>query len=103
MSSTDSFPSTKRVPEGILLKIRAVPGASRDRLAGLHGNAVKITVRAPPEKGKANEAVTRVVAKVLGLRQSAVSVASGGASRDKWLLVEGLDMETLVARLTGLL
>ena len=103
MSSSDDIPATKSVAEGVLLKVRAAPGASRDRIAGLHGDALKIAVCAPPEKGKANEAITRVLARALGRRRSTVMVASGGTSRDKWILVEDIELETLIEKLEELL
>jgi uncharacterized protein (TIGR00251 family) len=89
-----TLPALRETPGGVLVKVRASPGASRERVAGLHGDALKIAVTAPPEKGKANDAIRRALARHLQLRDSQVSVSSGLTSREKWLRVEGLTLET---------
>jgi uncharacterized protein (TIGR00251 family) len=94
---------TRTTPEGSTLKVRVVPGASRERIAGEHGDALKVAVREPPEKGRANEAVERLLAEALGVRVGDVSVVRGHAARDKVVLVRGLPEAELRARLAGLL
>jgi uncharacterized protein len=64
----------------ILLRVKAKPGARADRVSGLRGDCLLVEVRAAPERGKANEAIARVVAEALGLRASAVALKSGAAS-----------------------
>ncbi len=64
----------------VLLRVKAKPGARADRVAGLRGDSLLVEVRAAPEKGKANEAIARVLAEALGLRASAVALKSGAAS-----------------------
>ena len=86
--------------DGLLyLRVRATPGASRDELAGLRGGALRVAVSAAPERGKANEAICRTVAKALGLRKSQVSVHAGERSRDKTLAVEEIGRAELERRL----
>ena len=78
------------------------PGASRERVVGLRGDAVKVAVTAPPEKGKANRAVVRLIAGEFGIAARAVTVASGAGSRRKLLHLEGVSEETVrdwIARL----
>ena len=87
----------------LLLKIRAAPGARSDRIVGVHGDALKVAVHAPPDKGKANEALVEVLARGLGVPRSAVSIHGGGASRDKWMRIEGLSRDALCRRLGILL
>jgi uncharacterized protein (TIGR00251 family) len=84
-----ALPALEERPGFLLLKVRAAPAASRERLVGLHGDALKAAVSAPPERGKANQAIARLVAKELGLRGSQVSVHSGETARDKWLRIDG--------------
>jgi len=83
------------------LSVWAQPGASRDRIAGLHGDRLKVAVSAPPEKGRANKAVEAVIAGALGVRKSAVKVVAGEISRDKIVEVEGVD-EARARALLGL-
>jgi len=73
----------------LLLEVKAVPGASRDGVAGRLGDRLKVRVSAPPEDGKANEAICAVVAARLGLRPRQVTVQSGRSSTEKSLRIEG--------------
>ncbi len=83
----------------LLLKVRAVPGSSRDRVLGVHGDALRISVRAPPLRGKANAALVEVISSWLGIHRTAVSIHGGGASRDKWIRIESLSRDELLQRL----
>lgn len=69
------------------MRLRVSPGARSDRILGVHGGALKISVSAPPERGKANRAVVDLLATVLGLPRSAVRIVAGESSRDKVALV----------------
>lgn len=73
------------------LKLRVVPGASRAGVVGRHGEAWKVRVTAPPERGAANAAVVRLLAETLELPPRAVEIVSGHGGRDKTVRVAGLD------------
>lgn len=82
------------MPDGSLrLAVRVQPKASRNQVDGLHGEALKLRVTAPPVDGKANEAVIRFVAKLLGVAPSTISIASGETSRDKVIRLPSLSFE----------
>jgi hypothetical protein len=87
------------VSEGVMLKVRLTPKSARDEIIGVEtfgGEAVlKARVRALAEDGRANEALTRLVARWLKVPPSFVSVAQGGKSRLKQVLIEG-DAATLL-------
>lgn len=82
-----------RTRDGIALAVRLTPKSSGNEVAGpgAHdGRAVlKARVRAVPEKGKANAALEKLIAKWLGRPASSVSLASGGKSRLKSVAVKG--------------
>ena len=59
------------------LSVKVVPSSSRDAIVGWLGEALKIKVRAPAEKGRANKAVEKVIANALGISLRSVSVVSG--------------------------
>lgn len=84
----------------ITLTLHIQPGAKKTEFAGLHGDALKIRLAAPPVDGKANEALVKFVAETLGLAKSAVCLKSGQTSRRKVLEVLGTDAAT-VAGLAG--
>jgi hypothetical protein len=80
-------PWYRRTNQGWLITVHAQPGAKKSAVAGLHGEALKIRVAAPPVEGKANDALTAFVAKSLGMPRRAVSIVKGESSREKLLLV----------------
>lgn len=87
----------------VTLQVKVVPGASRNRLAGRYGQGVKVQVSAPPERGKANEAVVEVLAAALGVSPRQVTIAAGHAQPRKTVRIDGLDQAGLDARLAALL
>lgn len=67
----------------LLLVIHAQPGASRSEFAGMHGEALKVRVRAPAVDGKANDALRRFLADAFSVSPTRVELVSGPASRHK--------------------
>jgi uncharacterized protein (TIGR00251 family) len=76
-------------PDGVTVRVHVVPGASRTEIKGRHGDAIKIRVAAPPEAGRANQAVIDLFETALGGR---ASIVSGQTSRRKVVLVRGGDV-----------
>jgi uncharacterized protein len=101
--SNYTLPFVRSVEGEIFLKVRLAPGSKRDRILGIHGDALRVAVSAPPERGKANEALVELIAKELDLPRSAVSLQSGFASRDKRLRIQGLSTNELLLRLRKVL
>ncbi|MEJ5357714.1 MAG: DUF167 domain-containing protein [Desulfobacterales bacterium] len=77
------MPFYSACPHGLIVNIHLQPGASRDLISGLHGEALKVRVTAPPIEGRANQALIRLLAKELRLPPSAVSIVAGASSRTK--------------------
>ena len=73
------------------LKLRVSPRARRPGIAGRHGDAWKVRVSEPPEGGRANEAVLRLLAEALDVPRATVALVSGHASRDKIVVLDGLE------------
>lgn len=80
-------PWVKQIPSGWEIRVKAVPGSSRSRIAGELGDRLKIQVAAPPEDGKANRAVAEVLARWLGIAKSQVELVSGAGQPTKSFLV----------------
>jgi uncharacterized protein (TIGR00251 family) len=85
--------------DGVVIRVHAQPGAARSRIAGIHGDALKIQVRARPVEGAANRALVDVLAEALAVRPTAVTVVAGARGREKRLAVTGLDVAAACARL----
>ncbi len=81
------------------LALKVVPGASRDAIAGGMGEALRVRVRQPPERGRANEAVIGLLAEALGVERSRVRIVQGATSPRKVAEIDGLDADHLRARL----
>jgi len=86
-----------------LIRVKAVPGASRDEVAGVLGDRLKVRVSAPPEGGKANKAICKVLAERLGVQSRAVSVVTGSSRVMKSLRIDAqnLDAPSVVRALIG--
>jgi uncharacterized protein (TIGR00251 family) len=85
------------------LQIKVVPGSSRDQIAGLLGDALKIKVAAAPQRGEANRAVVRVLARALGIAPAQISIVRGLQAALKQVEITGLEQQQLELRLRKLL
>jgi len=77
------------------LCLKVLPGSSRDEIVGWLGDSLKVKVKAPPEKGRANEAVIVLLADQLGVDAAAITVVSGHGSPAKVVAVDGMDDEAI--------
>jgi uncharacterized protein (TIGR00251 family) len=77
------------------LSLKVVPGSSRDEIVGWLGDSLKVKVKAPPEKGRANEAVVALLAERLGIDASSIAVVSGHSSPAKVVAVDGMDDDAI--------
>ena len=73
----------KETTEGIIFKVYVQPRSSKNTVVGLHGDALKVKLTAPPVEGEANRQCTRYLAKCLGVSNSAVEIVAGHSSRTK--------------------
>lgn len=87
----------------VRLVLHVQPGAKRNAVVGVHGDALKVAISAPPVDGKANEAIVSFVAQALGVSGSAVTLVAGSTSRRKTLAIEGVTLEVIESRINALL
>jgi len=83
------------------MRLRVSPGARRSELVGRHGEGWKVRVAAPPEAGRANEAVLELLAHELDLPRRSLSIVSGHTAREKVVRLEGIDRAESERRLEG--
>ena len=86
-----------------MIDVFVQPRAARDAIEGVHGEALKLKVKAPPVDDRANRAVENLVAGVLELPRSSVEVVGGQTGRRKRIGVTGLSREQVVDRLNSAL
>jgi uncharacterized protein (TIGR00251 family) len=85
----------------IRLRLRVSPGSRRTEVAGRHGDGWKVRVAAPPEGGRANDAVLELLAERLELPRRALSIVSGHRGRDKVVEMTGIDHDVIERKLEG--
>lgn len=90
-------------PDGVVLTVRAQPGARRNELRGIHNGALKIGVIQVAEKGKANRALREFLAESLQLNRSQVELLSGETSAQKKFLIRGRTLDELRDQVHALL
>lgn len=76
---------------GVVIQVHATPRASRNQIQGLHGEAIKIRLQAPPVDGKANENLIDFIAETLGVPRHQITLLSGQTSRRKRLGIPGVN------------
>lgn len=84
---------------GCTIRLKVVPGASRSAIAGWLGDRLKVRVATPPEAGKANLAVRRLLADASGVPTRQIAIIAGETSPEKTVLITGLSRDEIARRL----
>jgi hypothetical protein len=87
------------VADGCTLAVRVHPGARKNGVTGIHADAVKIALTAPPVDGKANEALIAFLAEALRLPRARLAIVAGLNSRAKTLCITGKSAAEVAAAL----
>ena len=87
------------VEESVTVAVHVLPRASREEVAGLYGDAVRVRLTAPPLENRANEALVRFLAKALGVSRSRVEVTAGRRGRRKVVRITGMSRREIFRRL----
>ena len=91
----------KDTPSGATFAVRLHPRAKKDAITGTLGDALKISLTAPPIEGRANLACIEFLADLLKLPRSSITIAAGQTSRNKLIRISGVsaaDVETRLRR-----
>ncbi len=81
------------------LRVKVIPSSSKDCIVGWLEDTLKIKVKAPPEKGKANKAVIKLLEKQLALAKGSISISSGNTSEKKVIEINSADGDIIMERL----
>lgn len=85
--------------DGCLLKCWIQPRSSRNDVVGIHGDALKIALTAPPVDGKANKELLKFLAKYFSLSKSGIQITAGESSRSKTILINGMRKDNIIKKL----
>ncbi|MCU0958611.1 MAG: DUF167 domain-containing protein [Pirellulaceae bacterium] len=88
--------------DGVILPVRAQPGARRRAIGGIRAGALRVAVTQVAEKGKANRAVADLLCEALHLKHSQLELVAGAHATDKKFLVRGVSAAELAARIQTL-
>ena len=88
---------------GVLLAVKAQPGARRNGIVGTHAGALKVAVSAVPENGKATAAIVELLADKLRIARADIQLLSGATNRHKQFLVSGVELVELEQRILSAL
>ena len=97
------MPFIEATEKGVVLNVRLQPRAARNEVAGVIGDSLKIRVTAPPAEGAANEACRDFLAKLFGIAKGSVHVVSGSKSRQKKVLLSGVQTDAAASLIRDLL
>lgn len=87
--------SIKSVENDVTFSVKAIPNASRDQIVGLLGDALKIKTAAPPESGKANKAIIKLIAKTIGVATRNVEITQGQTQSNKTIRITDITVDQL--------
>lgn len=85
----------------VLVWIKAVPGAARNQIAGPLGDRLKIRITAPPQDGRANNAICKLMASALDKKARDVTIESGHGSAEKTVRILNASSEAVMHALLG--
>ena len=83
------------------IRLKVMPGASRNEIVGLTEGVLQVKIAAPPVRGKANQELASFLSRALGVSKSALSIVKGHTSRNKVITIEGMTRDDIIKRLTA--
>ena len=86
--------------EDVLIRIKAVPGASRNEIAGVVGDRLKVRISAAAEAGKANKAICKLISSAIGVKLRPVSIDSGQTNPEKIVRISSAVLGDVMSELT---
>ena len=90
--SRSADPILRRMEPSTRLRLRVSPGSRRSEIVGRYGDGWKVRVSAPPEGGRANDAVVELLSKQLEIPRRSISIVSGHGAREKVVQMDGIDL-----------
>lgn len=88
--------------DGVILPVQAQPGARKNGVTGIHAGRLKVAVTQAPEKGKANQALIKLLAELLGVKRNQITLLGGETSSQKKFCISGIDLPQLQERIAAL-
>ncbi len=81
--------------QGIIINLKVIPNSSKNEIAGIFNNLIKIKINAPPDKGKANYELISFLSKKLDIKKSDIIILKGEKNKEKKLLIKLNDINKI--------
>lgn len=94
-----NLPCLQSHNDGIVLSVKVTPKASRSKIVGMQGDALKILLHAPPAEGRANRELIQLLAKTFGVAKIGIEIIAGETSRSKVVRVRDMTVDAALERL----
>jgi uncharacterized protein len=82
---------------GVILNVHVIPGSARSEIVGLHEDALRIKIAAPPVEGRANAECIRFLSDTLGIRKNQITITHGRTSRKKTISLDGISAREVLS------
>ncbi len=89
----------KNTGEELILKVKVEPRSSRSSIVGMYGDSLKVKLTSSPVEGKANKALIKFLAKVLGVRKNRIEIVAGEKSLDKIVAIHDMSAREVQERI----
>jgi len=89
----------RQTSEGIEIALHVQPNAPKSQIIGVHGERLKVKIKAPPVEGKANDEIVNFFSALLGIPKNQIGFQRGEHSKSKTLLIHGLDLDEVKRRI----
>jgi uncharacterized protein (TIGR00251 family) len=86
-------------PAGRRLEVKVTPNAPRSAIVGWHGDVLRVKIAAAPQKGRANRELIDFLSRLLGVKQSDISIIKGETGRNKVLEIRGINREEFMSKI----
>ncbi len=88
-----NYPFLSESPDGVKITLHVQPKASKSAIGGVHGDALKLRIQAPPVEGKANKATIAFLSSLFDIPKRDIVLKSGPSSRRKIFLISGITLD----------
>jgi hypothetical protein len=83
----------------IIIKVKIVPGSSKNKIIGAYNDSLKITITAPPVEGKANKKCIAYLAKYFDMAKSKIEIISGKNSKNKLIKIYDISQKEFLEKI----
>ncbi len=81
--------------QGIIINLKVIPNSSKNEIAGIFNNSIKVKINTPPDKGRANDKLISFLSEKLDIKKSDIIILKGEKNKEKKLLIKSYDINKI--------